>query len=144
MRQAAPTAPEESIMKQLFQFAMLAAAVACRCAQAQAPQPDVAAPAMMSAPMHPDPYIPPAMRKPPRDGASGPVLQYQAMQKLKKRFEEADLDGSGSLSREEARKAGLGFIEKNFDHIDTAQRGVVNFEDLKAFILQRREEARSR
>ncbi|WP_235922730.1 EF-hand domain-containing protein [Rugamonas aquatica] len=133
-------------MKQLFQFAMLAAAVACSCARAQAPQtqPDMAAPAMMSAPLHPDPYIPPAMRKPPRDGASGPVLQYQAMQKLKKRFEEADLDGSGSLSREEAHKAGLGFIEKNFDHIDTAQRGVVNFEDLKAFIIQRREEARSR
>jgi len=71
-------------------------------------------------------------------------LQYQAMQKLKKRFEEADLDGNGSLSREEAHKAGLGFIEKNFDHIDSAQRGAVSFEDLKAFIIQRREEARSR
>lgn len=130
-------------MKLLIHIAMLAAATACTCAHAQTPNRE-AAPVMMSAPLHPDPYIPPAMRKPPRDGASGPILQYQAMQKLKKRFEEADLDGNGSLSREEAHKAGLGFIEKNFDHIDSAQRGAVSFEDLKAFIIQRREEARSR
>lgn len=133
-------------MKLLVHIAVLAAALACACAhaQTQAPQPDAVAPAMMSAPQHPDPYLPPAMRKPPRDGAAGPVLQYQSMQKLKKRFEEADLDGNGSLSREEARQAGLGFVEKNFDHIDTAQRGAVSFDDLKAFIIQRREEARSR
>ncbi len=76
--------------------------------------------------------------------AAGPVLQFHTMQKLKKRFEEADLNGDGFLSRDEAHQAGLGFVEKNFDHIDSAQRGSVNFEDLKAFIIQRREESRSR
>lgn len=132
-------------MKQFVHIAILATTMACACAHAQTQaQPAVAAPSMMSTPAHPDPHIPPAMRKPPRDGASGPVLQYQAMQKLKQRFEEADVDGSGSLSREEARNAGLRFVEKNFDHIDTAQRGVVTFEDMKAFLIQRREEARSR
>ncbi|MFS2138224.1 EF-hand domain-containing protein [Duganella sp. Dugasp56] len=133
-------------MKQLFQLAMLIAAAAYTGAgaRAQAPQPETAAPTVLSAPVHPDPYIPPGMRKPPRDGAAGPVLQFHAMQKLKRRFEEADLNGDGYLSRDEAHKAGLGFVEKNFDHIDSAQRGSVNFEDLKAFIIQRREEARSR
>jgi Ca2+-binding EF-hand superfamily protein len=131
-------------MKQLLQWAVLAAATSYAGAHAQAPQPETAAPAVLSAPVHPDPYIPPGMRKPPRDGAAGPVLQFHAMQKLKKRFEEADVNGDGLLSRDEAHKAGLGFVEKNFDHIDSAQRGSVNFEDLKAFIIQRREEARSR
>ena len=133
-------------MKQLFQIVMLSAAAlgVTAHAQTQAPPPDAVAPALMSTPVHPDPYIPPAMRKPPRDGAAGPMLQFQAMQKLKRRFEEADLDGNGSLSREEAHQAGFGFVEKNFDHIDTAQRGAVSFDDLKAFIIQRREEARSR
>jgi len=132
-------------MKQFIHIAILATTMACACAHAQVQQPQpVSAPALMSAPAHPDPYIPPAMRKPPRDGAPSPMLQYQSMQKLKQRFEDADVDSSGGLSREEAHNAGLGFVEKNFDHIDTAQRGVVTFEDLKAFIIQRREEARSR
>lgn len=130
-------------MKQTILFATLAAAMACACVHAQS-QPDPVAPAMMSAPLRSAPYVPPAMRKPPRDGAPNAVLQFQSMQKLKQRFEEADVDGSGSLSRDEAHNAGLGFVEKNFDHIDTAQRGVVTFEDLKTFIIQRREEARSR
>jgi Ca2+-binding EF-hand superfamily protein len=66
------------------------------------------------------------------------------MQKLKKRFDDADQDGNGTLSRDEARKAGLGFVDKNFDHIDTTQRGSISFDDLKTYLIQRREEARSR
>lgn len=72
------------------------------------------------------------------------LLQYRAMQRLKKRFDEADTDGSGSLSREEASKAGLSFVNRNFEHIDTRQRGDITFDDLKAYVMQRREEARSR
>ncbi|MFS2005868.1 EF-hand domain-containing protein [Duganella sp. CT11-25] len=127
-------------------FAVLAAVAAMSTAGAQAPQPESATPpAVRSAPAHPEPYVPPSLRRPLRDASSGPILlRYQAMQKLKKRFDDADLDGSGTLSRDEARKAGLGFIDKNFDHIDSAQRGSVNFEDLKAWLIQRREEARSR
>jgi hypothetical protein len=127
-------------------FAVLAAVAAMSTAGAQAPQPESATPpAVRAAPAHPEPYVPPSLRRPLRDASSGPILlRYQAMQKLKKRFDDADLDGSGTLSRDEARKAGLGFIDKNFDHIDSAQRGSVNFEDLKAWLIQRREEARSR
>jgi hypothetical protein len=131
-------------MKQAIHIAMLAILLSAAGARAQAPQPE-AAPAMMSAQANADAYVQPTMRRPPRDASSGPVLlRYQAMQRLKKRFEDADIDRSGSLTRDEARKAGLGFIDKNFDHIDSAQRGAVSFDDLNAYLLQRREEARSR
>lgn len=72
------------------------------------------------------------------------LLHYRAVQRLKKRFDEADTDGSGSLNREEASKAGLRFVNRNFEHIDTRQRGDITFDDLKAYVMQRREEARSR
>lgn len=130
----------------LLQFTLLAATAAVSHAGAQAPSTEPAAPpAVRSAPAYPEPYLPPTLRKPLRDYSSSPVvLRYQAMQKLKKRFDDADQDGSGTLTREEARKAGLGFVDKNFDHIDTAQRGNVTFDDLKSYLIQRREEARSR
>jgi len=126
----------------LLQLAMLIAVglTAMSHAGAQAPQPDTPS-AMRGA----DPYLPPALRKPLRDASPGTaLLRYQPMQKLKKRFDAADLDGSGTLSREEAHQAGLTVVEKNFDHIDTAQRGAVSFDDLKTFLIQRREEAHSR
>ncbi|WP_229262706.1 EF-hand domain-containing protein [Duganella radicis] len=132
----------------LLQLAMLTVVMAMSQAGAQTPATDPVAPApaaVRSTPAYPEPYLPPALRKPLRDATTGPVLlRYQAMQKLKKRFDDADLDGSGTLTRDEARKAGLGFIDKNFEHIDTYQRGNVSFDDLKAYLMQRREEARSR
>ncbi|MYN38169.1 EF-hand domain-containing protein [Duganella sp. FT109W] len=126
----------------LLQFAIWAALgmAAISSAGAQAPQTDTPS-ALRGA----DPYLPPALRKPLRDASTGTaLLRYQPMLKLKKRFEAADLDGNGVLSRDEARQAGLTVVDKNFDHIDTAQRGAVSFDDLKAFLIQRREEAHSR
>ncbi|MBV7538526.1 EF-hand domain-containing protein [Duganella sp. sic0402] len=112
-------------------------------AQSPSQEPGLS-PAARSAPAY-SPYIPPALRKPLRDAAPGPaLLRYQPMQKLRKRFDAADLDGNGMLSRDEARKAGLGVVDRNFDHIDTAQRGNVSFDDLQTYLIQRREEAHSR
>jgi hypothetical protein len=130
-------------------LAILAAAMAMSNAGAQAPQQALATPAtpasVRSAPAHADMDVPPSLRRPLRDASSGPILlRYQATQKLKRRFDQADTDGNGTLNRDEAHQAGLGFIEKNFDHIDTAQRGSVSFDDLKTWIIQRREEAQSR
>lgn len=94
---------------------------------------------------HPEPYVPPALRKAPSaPAASGAQLRRQAMQKLRQRFEEADLDASGSLTREEARRAGLGFVDKHFDQIDSAQRGKISFDELSAFLQQRHKEAMTR
>lgn len=132
----------------LLQVAMIAAAAGFAAqAGAQAPNQDPGMPvqsATRGAPAY-EPYIPPALRKPLRDaGTSAVLLRYQPTQKLKKRFDAADLDGNGSLSREEARTAGFSVVDKNFDHIDTARRGNVSFDDLQTYLIQRREEAHSR
>ena len=133
----------------LLQIALLSIVAMAAAAQAgaQAPQTDATAPsassAMRNVPIEPN--VPPSLRNPVRDATTGPVLlRYHAMQKLKKRFDDADLDGSGTLTPDEARQAGLNFVVKNFERIDTSQRGAINFEDLKAYLIQRREEARSR
>lgn len=87
---------------------------------------------------NPGPSLPPALRTPsPAVPASGQALRDEAMQKLKRRFEEADL-ASGSLSLEEAQRAGLGFVVTSFDQIDSAGRGKVSFDDVKKFMQQRR------
>lgn len=92
-------------------------------------------------PAHPGPYLPPSKREPSGEPpAAGESLHRQALQKLKKRFEEADLDASGSLSKEEAAKAELGFVVQHFDEIDQARRGAVSFEDMRAYLVKRRKE----
>lgn len=89
-----------------------------------------------------DPYVPPAKRLPSHERpASGEALRQQALGKLKQRFEQADLDASGALTEEEARKAGLGFVAKHFAQIDTARSGKVSFDDLRRYMAQRRKEA---
>jgi len=123
-------------------------------AQAQTPPADLTAnmtaKAAMSTP-YSDAYVPRSMRQPRRDvapaTATGPgpiLLRLQPMQNLKKRFNDADLDNSGTLNREEAHQAGLSVVEKNFDNIDTAQRGHVTIDDVNAYLIRRREEANSR
>lgn len=127
-------------------------------AQAQTPPADktvnMTAKAAVSTP-YSDAYVPRSMRQPKRDaapaaaavatsGAAPILLRLQPMQNLKKRFNDADLDNSGTLNREEARQAGLSVVDKNFDNIDTAQRGHVTIDDLNAYLIRRREEANSR
>lgn len=88
---------------------------------------------------NPGPYLPPALRTPSKvPPASGQALRNEAMQKLKLRFEEADLDASGSLTRDEAQRAGLGFVVASFDEIDSGGRGKVSFDEVKKFMQQRR------
>lgn len=92
-----------------------------------------------------DPYVPPAKRVPsPETAASGEALRVQALQKLKLRFEQADLDANGSLTLDEARRAGLGYVADHFDEIDRARNGKVSFEDLRLYMAQRRREALQR
>lgn len=93
-----------------------------------------------SAAANPGPQLPPALRNPPAHApapASGQALRIEAMQKLKRQFDEADLDASGSLTRAEAQHAGLGYVVASFDDIDSAKRGKVSFDDVKKFMQQR-------
>ena len=124
---------------------LLTALLATASAGAQSPQAETPASAPGMSTPYSDSYVPRSMRQPQRDIAPGPVLlRFTSVQKLKKRFEDADTDRSGTLNREEARQAGLGVVDKNFDSIDTAQRGNVSFDDLNAYLIQRREESGSR
>lgn len=87
------------------------------------------------------PSLPPALRSQGPSGTppnSGEALRNEAQQKLRRRFEEAELDGDGKLSEDEARRAGLGFIVANFAEIDSAKIGKVSFADVQKFMQQRR------
>lgn len=111
-------------------YLMFGAALALTAAQASA----------QSATPNAGPSLPPSLRTPSAvPPASGQALRNEAMQKLKRRFEEADLDASGSLTREEAQRAGLGFVAASFDEIDSARRGKVSFDDVKKFMQRRRQ-----
>lgn len=95
-------------------------------------------PALAQVPML-DPWVPPAVaakavRAAPSTGAA---FRAQVEARLRGPFEAADRDGSGTLTREEARAAGLGYIEADFDRIDTRASGAVRFEDVKAFLRGR-------
>lgn len=106
-------------------------------------RPSLADPAPGAAPL--DPYLPPDKRTPARARpAEGAALRQQALDKLRQRFQEADLDASGNLTQEEARKAGLGFVAQHFDAIDTAHSGKVSFADLQTYLQQRAQSASRR
>ncbi|MES2073775.1 MAG: EF-hand domain-containing protein [Pseudomonadota bacterium] len=97
-------------------------------------------PAILATSPHADPYLPPAKRIPSTTpAASGPALQEQAMQKLKKQFEAADSARSGTLSAEQARAAGLGYVADHFEQIDRRKAGRVSFDDVKQFVQQRQQ-----
>lgn len=87
----------------------------------------------------PGPALPPALRTPSaQPPASGAALRNEALQKLKRRFDQADLDASGSLTRDEAQRAGLGYVVASFDEIDSAHRGKVSFDEVRKYMQQRR------
>jgi hypothetical protein len=88
-----------------------------------------------------DPWVPPAVREKsraaPHVATQGEQLREQVRAKLKRRFDDA-AGPSGSLTREQARSAGLGSIADQFDAIDRARRGSVRFEDYERFLELRR------
>ena len=89
-----------------------------------------------------DPWVPPAARakaaaKPLVAPASGAALDAQVEAKLRRRFVAA-ASPDGTLTREQARAAGLGAIAERFDAIDRAGRGAVRFEDYLAFLRSQR------
>lgn len=91
-------------------------------------------PATAEAPMR-DPWVPPEARKPAiAPPAQGAALRAQVERKLKAAFDQADVNRSGNLTREQARVAGLGYIVRHFDDIDRQRAGAVSFEDVKRYL----------
>jgi hypothetical protein len=96
--------------------------------------------ATMEVPML-DPWVPPLVRK--NAAATAPVptegaaLRAQVERKLRASFDAAAATSGGTLTREQARAGGLGFIANNFDAIDRDARGAVSFGDYKRFLKER-------
>ncbi|MEJ6020860.1 EF-hand domain-containing protein [Ramlibacter sp. PS4R-6] len=107
------------------------AGLACVAALARAGDGPVVAPR--------DPWVPPAVRAQPHSGheTRGEALRGQVERKLRESFEAADTEGRGTITREQARAAGLGVVADNFDAIDHARSGRVGFDDLKRFLRAR-------
>lgn len=94
-------------------------------------------PATIETPLR-DPWVPPELRKaPPAPSPQGAALRARVERKLKTEFDAADVSGSGSLTREQARAAGLGYVVKHFDEIDRQRVGAVSFDDVKRFLRTR-------
>lgn len=88
-----------------------------------------------------DPWVPAEVREKaaaaPYVATEGAALNEQVRAKLKRRFDAA-AGPAGTLTREQARSAGLGAIADRFDAIDRAGRGAVRFEDYERFLELRR------
>ena len=82
-------------------------------------------------------WIPAELRKSrPAPQTSGDELRAQVERKIRQGFEAADAKRGGSLTLEEARAAGLGFVARNFDAIDQRRAGRVTFDDVKRFLRE--------
>ena len=68
--------------------------------------------------------------------ATEPAHGRDMAAELKKRFAAADVNHDGLLSREEA-KAGMPFVYRNFDQIDTAKTGAVSMAEIATFFRGR-------
>jgi opacity protein-like surface antigen len=117
-------------MKQFLALAALLAAAHLAAQAAQDPLPSLP---------RSEPYVPKAQRVPSQEApATGAELKARALAKLRQRFDEADTDRSGTLTQQEAARAGLGYVEQNFAEIDREHKGAVSFADIKAFLRQRK------
>jgi hypothetical protein len=89
------------------------------------------------APVLRDPWLPPSVRKSAATSAPSPTgtaLKTQAIDKLRASFMRADVDGVGTITREQARAAGLGLVVARFDAIDPAGRGRIGFDDFLRYL----------
>jgi hypothetical protein len=92
-------------------------------------------PAFGQAPTWSDPYVPPHVkRNADYVETRGDALKAQVERKLREQFDAASPAKSGTLTREQARAAGFGFVAENFDAIDKGGAGVIRFEDLKRYL----------
>jgi hypothetical protein len=85
-----------------------------------------------------DPWVPPELRTPaPTPAPQGAALRAQVERKLKAGFDAADVNRSGTVTRDQARAGGLGYIVRHFDDIDRQRAGAVSFDDVKRFLRGR-------
>ena len=85
-----------------------------------------------------EPWVPTATAKAAEalpKAKRGADLRAEVERTLRADFEAAA--PAGTMTREQARATGLGFIANHFDAIDRRGTGVVRFEDYRAFLKSR-------
>ena len=82
-----------------------------------------------------DPVLPEALRSlTPTPPTKGDALKADVEQRLRALFDGARAKRAGTLTRDEAAAAGLGYIVNNFAAIDARGTGSVTFEDVENFM----------
>ena len=85
-----------------------------------------------------DPVLPAAARKAPLHASpSGAALDAAVEAKLRATFDAADIARSGTLTRDQAQRAGWGMVVVEFDRIDTRRTGRVSFDDILRYLRGR-------
>ena len=85
-----------------------------------------------------DPCVPATVQKKLQaQPVAASTLPEAVASRLKERFDAADLNRSGTLTRAQAEAGGFGFIAQNFDAMDRRKVGAVTFEDVKGFLKAR-------
>jgi hypothetical protein len=86
-----------------------------------------------------DPCVPEGVRQKAMAASPQPSqpLAEAVTQRLKARFDAADVNRAGTLTRAQAEAGGFGFIALNFDAMDRRKSGAVTFEDVKVFLERR-------
>ena len=126
--------PNRSMPRRLLAIASLAVSSALAPLAADAAEPMAAG---AQQPLR-DPWVPPEARSPSKTPPSeGSALRADVERKLKRAFDDADVGRTGSLTRQQATAAGLGFVARHFDEIDRQKRGAVRFEDVKRYLVER-------
>lgn len=72
-----------------------------------------------------------------RAASVGAALHSEAMERLHASFDAADVAHRGTLSRDEARAGGFGWIADRFEAIDTRHAGRVSFDDVRRYLGSR-------
>jgi hypothetical protein len=87
-----------------------------------------------------DPWVPPALRakRAVESPAEGAALEAQVDRKLRAAFDAAAQPYGGTLTRDQARAAGFGFIANHFESIDTRGTGRVGFDDYRSYLHRQR------
>lgn len=86
-----------------------------------------------------DPCVPASVRQKALASAPMPAqtLPEAVTQRLKARFDAADVNRTGTLTRTQAEAGGFGLVTLHFDAIDRKGRGAVSFDDIRTFLRAR-------
>ncbi|KVD27079.1 hypothetical protein WI84_29370 [Burkholderia ubonensis] len=78
--------------------------------------------------------IPSDIRRPTEPPLSGRDLQQHLRDRYRQRFDAADIQRAGRITKEQARRAGWGYVVRNFDEMDATGSGTVGFGDIMNFM----------